>query len=152
MSKALEQLLLYGVSDGYLSQPKFVYIPEVMLLAPKICPRVYDMVIRAVPSPTACCGFCSYAAIGATYIWQNDFNSFQKQDILEMLTKPRGEDCMDEYVMDIAGFDMDLQTHLQAAAAITIGNTEDAAHHFGQCLETMFHYGMVLEMNKLGLK
>ena len=149
----LSKLLDFGTKAGFLSQPKFVFIPEVMILAPKICPRVHEMVTRIVVSPTASCGFCAYAAIGATYLWQNDFGRFQREDVLDVLTKPRGEDCMDEYITDLTGFDHEeIQTHLQAAATLTIGCTEDAANHFENCLETMFQYGMVLEMNKLGLK
>ena len=151
MNSCMNILLDFGVKDGFLSQPKFTFIPEVMLLAPKLCPQVYKKVIRLVNSPTACCGFCSYIAIGATYLWQNDFACFQKDDILETLEKPRGFDCVDEYITDLAGFDhTKIEQHLQTAAVLTIGNTENAAENFEKCLETMFHYGMVLEMNKLG--
>ena len=148
----IDMLLKLGVSEGLLSQPKFVFVPEVMMLAPTICPRVDRMVTRVVNSPMTSCGFCAYAAIGVTYLWQNDFSTSQKANVLDMLTKPRGEDCMDEYITDLTGFDHEkIEKHLQMAAVVTIGNTEDAAHHFDKCLETMFHYGMVLEMNKLGL-
>ncbi len=152
MDKAMNMLLDFGVKEGFLTEPKFVFVPEVMTLAPKLCPRVYKMVISAAPSPEACCAFCTYTAIGATYLWQNDIKRFQKEDILEILTKPRGEDCMDEYVTDLTGFNhKDLEDHLKIAAILAIGNTEDVAKRFDKCLETMFQYGMVLEMQKLGL-
>lgn len=151
-NSVMNTLLSIGTKEGFLSRPSFVFVPEVMMLAPRICPRVHEMVTRVVVSPTASCGFCAYAAIGATYLWQNDFERFQKEDVLDVLTKPRGEDYMDEYITDLTGFDHEkIQSHLQMAAVITIGQTKDAANHFEQCLETMFHYGMVLEMNKLGL-
>lgn len=150
---ALSLLLDFGTNAGYLSQPKYIFVPEVIVLAPKICPRVHEMITRIAVNPMASCGFCAYAAIGATYLWQNDFERFQKEDVLKILTKPRGIDCMDEYVTDLTGFNhKEIEEHLQAAAVVTVGNTPDAANHFGQCLETMFKYGMTLEMNKLGLK
>ncbi len=153
MNSCMNILLDFGVKDGFLSQPKFTFIPEVMLLAPKLCPQVYKKVIRLVNSPTACCGFCSYIAIGATYLWQNDFACFQKDDILETLEKPRGFDCVDEYITDLAGFDhTKIEKHLQTAAVLAIGNTDNVADNFEKCLETMFCYGMTLEMNRLGLK
>ena len=153
MNSCMNMLLDFGVKDGFLSQPKFVFVPEVMLLAPKLCPQVYQKVTQLVNSPTACCGFCAYTAIGTTYIWQNDFACFQNADILEMLEKPREYDCMDEYITDMTGFEhSEIEKHLQTAAVLTIGNTENAAKNFEQCLEIMFHYGMVLEMNKLGLR
>ena len=153
MNSCMNILLDFGVKEGFLSQPKFTFIPEVMLLAPKLCPQIYKKVIRLVNSPTACCGFCSYIAIGATYLWQNDFACFQKDNILAILEKPRGFDCVDEYITDLTGFDHSkIEKHLQTAAVLAIGNTENVAENFEKCLETMFHYGMVIEMSKLGLK
>lgn len=153
MNSCMNILLDFGVKEGFLSQPKFTFIPEVMLLAPKLCPQIYKKVIQLVNSPTACCGFCSYIAIGATYLWQNDFACFQKDNILAILEKPRGFDCVDEYITDLTGFDHSkIEKHLQTAAVLAIGNTENVAENFEKCLETMFHYGMVIEMSKLGLK
>lgn len=153
MNSCMSMLLDFGVTDGFLSQPKFVFIPEVMTLAPKLCPQVYKKVIQLVNNPLACCGFCAYVAMGTTYLWQNEFSVFQKNDILATLEKPHGFDCVDEYITDMTGFDHSkIEKHLQQAAVLAIGNTEDVANNFEQCLETMFHYGMVLEMNKLGLK
>ena len=153
MNSCLNMLLDMGVKDGFLEQPKFTFVPEVMILAPKLCPQIYQKIIRQVNSPTACCGFSAYIAIGATYLWQNDFATFQNSDILEVLEKPRGFDCVDEYITDMAGFDHSkLEKHLQMVSVVAIGNTENVSSNFGKCMETMFHYGMVLEMNKLGLK
>ena len=153
MNKCMNMLLELGVNDGFLTEPKFTFIPEVMILAPKLCQQVYKKMVRLVNNPMAFCGFCAYVAIGATYLWQNDFDTFQKADIVSVLEKPRGFDYMDEYITDMTGFKHSkIEEHLKMAAVVTIGNTEDAAVNFAQCLETMFHYGMVLEMNKLGLK
>ncbi len=153
MNSCLNMLLEFGVNDGLLSEPKFTYIPEVMTLAPKLCPQVYKKVIRVTDNPLVCCGFCAYVAIGATYLWQNDFATFQKGSILDVLEKPRGLDYMDEYITDMTGFDHSkIEKHLKMASVVAIGNTEDVKNNFEKCLETMFIYGMVLEMNKLGLR
>lgn len=153
LNNCLNMLLEFGVNDGLLSEPKFTFIPEVMVHAPQLCPQVYKKVIRLVNNPLVCCGFCAYVAIGATYLWHNDFATFQKADIVSHLEKPRGFDCMDEYITDMTGFDHSkIEKHLQMASVVAIGNTKDVKNNFEKCLETMFNYGMVLEMNKLGLK
>ena len=153
MNNCMNMLLDFGVNDGFLSQKKFVFVPEVMMLAPKLCPQVYKKIIRLGNNPLACCGFCAYIGIGATYLWQNDFACFQKGNIVENLEKPRGFECVDEYITDMAGFEHSkIEQHLKAASLIAIGNTENVAQNFEQCMETMFNYGMVLEMNKLGLR
>ena len=154
MNSCLDMLIELGVSDGFLSEPKFTFVPEVMLLAPKLCKQVYEKMVRLGDNnPMAFCGFCAYVAIGTTYLWQNDFASFQKDNILDALENPRGFDYMDEYITDMTGFDHSkIEKHLKMASVVAIGNTEDVKSNFAKCLETMFNYGMVLEMNKLGLR
>lgn len=153
MNSCLNVLLEFGVNDGFLAQQKYTFIPEVMILAPKLCPQVYKKVIRLVNDPLCCCGFCAYVAIGTTYLWHTDFATFQKADIMSVLEEPRGFDYMDEYITDMTGFDHSkIEKHLQMASVVAIGNTEDVKSNFDKCLETMFNYGMVLEMNKLGLR
>ena len=98
MNSCMNMLLKLGVSDGFLSQPKFSFIPEVMTLAPKLCSQVYMKIIRLTNNPTVCCGFCAYIAIGVTYLWQNNFSAFQNSDLLDILEKPRGFECVDEYI------------------------------------------------------
>ncbi len=51
MNNCLNMLLDLGVKDGFLEQPKFIFIPEVMILAPKLCPQIYHRIIQQVNSP-----------------------------------------------------------------------------------------------------
>ena len=52
-------------------------------------------------NPMASCGFCAYAGIGATYLWDADFAAFWKGSIVDQLAKPRGFECMDEYIASV---------------------------------------------------
>ena len=51
MNNCLNMLLDLGVKDGFLEQPKFIFIPEVMILAPKLCPQIYHRIIQQVNCP-----------------------------------------------------------------------------------------------------
>ena len=149
---AMDMLLGMGKEDGFIIREKFVFVPEVMTLGEQICAQVHLEINKLGPSPMASCGFCAYAGIGTTYLWNADFSAFQMGNIIEQLSKPRGFECMDEYIADIAGFQFDeLEQHLKMASVVTIGNTPEAKNEFKKCLVTMFNYGMVIEMNKLGL-
>ena len=80
------------------------------------------------------------------------FTAFWKGNIVDQLAKPRGFECMDEYIASVAGFNFaEMDSHLKMAAVVTMGNTPDAKTEFSKCLTTMFGYGMVIEINKLGL-
>ena len=149
---AMEMLLELGKKDGLIINEKFVFIPEVMILGEQICAQVHSKITKLGANPMASCGFCAYAGIGATYLWNVDFASFQKGNIIDQLSKPRGFECMDEFITDAAGFKhAEIEQHLKMASIVTIGNTPDAKTAFDKCLVTMFNYGMTIEMNKLGL-
>lgn len=149
---AMEMLLGIGKKDGLISRERFVFIPEVMALGEQICGEIHTKITKLGPNPMASCGFCAYAGIGATYLWNTDFSAFQRGSIIEQLSKPRGFECMDEHIADVAGYQFDkLEQHLKMASVITIGNTPNAKIAFSSCLVTMFNYGMIIEMNKLGL-
>lgn len=148
----LEMLLKMGKRDGLLKSEKFVFVPEVIRLAGQICTEIHGRITKLGANPMASCGFCAYAGIGATYLWDADFAAFWKGNIVDQLAKPRGFECMDEYIASVAGFKFaEIDSHLKMAAVVTMGNTPDAKTEFSKCLTTMFGYGMVIEINKLGL-
>ena len=47
--------------------------------------------------------FCFTVGIGAAWFWENRMEEVKEKGLYECMSEPRGEDMMDEYIIDMVG-------------------------------------------------
>ena len=163
-----EVLLKDGREKGEIKSTEHAFIPELIGLA--------DDAISAILNDALdyCAGkdpqkalhitnvWAAFAGMGAVYYWDNDWPKLEKQGIYHSLTQERGWGKMDEYVLDTIGipFESDkgkqLTKYLGYLSWISLHHSFKSATKpgFKEILcsaKAMFAFGMVYEMNRLGL-
>ena len=166
----LTTYLAAGVKEGYLDDPhSFPNIPELMAQVGTVCASVFKSIYeyneargkRHDHTIIASARFCAYAGMGAVLAWHQDWNSLKSNGIYETLVAPRGIFAMDEYVSDSIGIpygtdeSKKLDGHFNSLALSAVKSliSKDAAFA-DSCiyvLHSMYLYGMVLEMHRLGM-
>lgn len=161
------EFLEIGRKDGFILSEGVPYIPELLLPCADVCTRLIEEVTEyGKTDPKArvtnlSFAWCAFAGIGATYHWHTDWANLSKTGIFETLTKENGVFEMDEYVLDCIGRPHGSQEGQQLVAHImnmaqcgVLRIASKGNLTFGQVLETakaMYLYGMILEMNNLGM-
>ena len=112
-------------------------------------------------------GWCFYAGLGATMLWNINWSQLNKKGVYNALTEERGIFEMDEYVLDLIGLPFEskeaqkLTEHLQESsmkaivlmAKFSIDKSQDVVSNvFLETCEAMYWYGMVIQMNRIGYK
>lgn len=141
-------------------------IPEIMVEAKRTCSVIIRDMIKDEDGkdPVLWLAWGAYAGIGAVWHWQIDWDNLKNKGIPETLLKPRGSFAMDEYVIDSIGIGFEtpegeeftkkiyglsmwafgeFMVEAKGQAAIQI------AHETAQA---MYIFGMVLEMERLGMR
>jgi hypothetical protein len=101
--------------------------------------------------------------MGAVYHWHVDWDGLSSAGFYETLTAERGIFEMDEYVLDTIGIGNGSeeanellqflrQLSYQCFDYLTETNTPASMDAFVSCAKAMFLFGMVFEMNRLGMK
>lgn len=101
-----------------------------------------------------------FAGIGITEVWNDNYNLLISKDPYDILTSERGLFAMDEYVMDIGGY------HWGSSESNAMGNRiQEWANRFCALISenhndfstiqeaqvSMYWYGMIIQMDKLGM-
>jgi len=167
-----EKLLQMGRDRGYIQSTGFPQIPELLIQAESIYQKIlnaeanyqkehpeenYDGWYFTVLSWSA------YAGMGAVYHWNEDWNALSKAGIYETLTKERGFIAMDEYVFDTIGIPFGSSEYHEFSKFRIEMQVECENHLDARNLDTfldtllcgakaMYAFGMVFEMNRLGMK
>ena len=163
-----EALLNDGREKGEIKSTEYTFIPELISLA--------DDVIRAILNDAL--DYCkekdsqkalhitniwaAFAGMGAVYYWNNDWPNLEKQGIYYSLTHERGWGKMDEYVLDTIGIPFESEKGKQLTKYLGYLSWISLHHSFKSATEpgfqeilcsakAMFSFGMVFEMNRLGL-
>ena len=161
-------LLPYGQKLGYVtSQEAFPSIPEIMCQARDVSSYLLDRMIVEYDTLTVLrLGpvWAAYAAMGAVRFWHDDYDQLKSKGLIQSLTEPRGIEEMDEFVMDHIGWGFksekatDFGKHLiemsRLAMDMAANKSIDPGVLFGCYINAsmaMFYYGMIIEMNDLGL-
>ena len=163
----LRNLLEHGKS--------YVKVENKVLFVPELTINIQDeliKIIKALVDYDSNCGasiifgWCCYAGMGATMHWHRNWSQLQKDGIFKTLTRERGIFAMDEYILDLIGLPFQkeaaqqLTKHLQECSNIAITQMAKSIHKTGenkkqqtymQCCEAMYRYGMVIELNRLGM-
>lgn len=164
-----DDLLDIGRLNGFISSESAPFIPEILTQ----CSEVYVKIFRAINEfakthtvsnvMSLTYMWSAFTGMGAVYHWHYDWGTLSREGIFETLTKERGIDEMDEYVLDIIGInhqssegkeifclikelaDYCLENIIKSNAETTPDRVLDGA-------KAMFTFGMVFEMNRLGMR
>lgn len=172
--KAIEQtelllkLLEKGREAGFIQSEGLTHIPEVMIQSKPVCEKIMRDLLPhymndMVSGASIMLAWSAYAGMGAVYHWHVDWATLQKNGIFETLSGARGLEEMDEYVMDSIGLKFGtpeekevtefLRTLSYDCIAFSVApagkNLMDALH---KACSAMYNFGMVFEMNRLGMK
>ena len=157
-------LLPLGKKAGYVYDDKaFPNIPEIMVQATAVVKDLLAELLRTHNSdPLILCAWACYAGMGAVWKWDEDWDALKRNGIYQTLVSPRGLDEMDEYVTDGIGwkFGSDksdaFADHLRMASAFAIfkvseNNDSKELKAVADAMIAMYYYGMIIEMNNLGM-
>ncbi len=157
-------LLPLGKKAGYVYDDKaFPNIPEVMVQATTVVKDLLAAFLMArYSNPSTLCAWACYAGIGAVWKWNEDWGKLKRDGIFQTLVSPRGLDEMDEYVTDGIGWEFGSEKsdafvdHLHLTSAIAIAkasekNNSKELKAVEDAMIAMYYYGMIIEMNNLGM-
>lgn len=145
------------------------FIPELFAMADDISGGIVAELKPLINNPASLMstslGWCAYAGIGAAAMWQHDWDNLKKKGVLPALTEERGIGEMDEFVLDYVGIGFSSEMGVDLTERIHIAsfkmmdevrkagsnNPKDATAQFGECLSAMYKYGIVTQMNRMGM-
>ena len=166
-------LLLFLMKDGrehgHVQSEGIPNIPEILVQADQTCDKLYQGMQKACENhPEYDCvrftfAWAALAGIGAVYHWDKDWPALSATGIFETLTAERGVFAMDEYVLNCIGLPHEgdeakaLSGYLYQLAAkcilkIATDSTVLGQEAVMQGAKAMYAFGMVIEMNRLGMK
>lgn len=161
------EFLSVGRTEGYIVSDGMPHVPELVAPCTDVCLKLIEEINEyGKEHPNArttnlMMAWCTFAGIGAVYHWHTNWAELSKKGIIVTLTEERGVFAMDEYVMDLIGRGHDtpdgkeLTSHIMDMAKCAVFRLATKGNlSFESVLTTakaMYLYGMVLEMNALGL-
>ena len=132
-----------------------------------------EYMAAAVPQiaeyPLAAIAWAAYVGMGAAVLWDKSWAEYKDvEDWYSMLAKPRGFDCLDEYVVEcLVGYRLDSEDNQKLESAIrkcahtaqTMIRKEGiepqsvmAFHLFARVVKVFFRLGVSLELRHRGYK
>lgn len=168
----LYDMIQAGIRHGYIRYKikETPDIPDLSMLSEDVCEELFRRTAeyskdhpQVSPANTAP-SLCFYAGMGAVKLWTLDSARLLGRGIVNMLTGERGFERMDEYVLDLTGFSYGSSASenlmRQISEIETVGlesmpkqqSDEVFYRQFLEFMKAMYLYGMVLEMDRLGLK
>ena len=102
--------------------------------------------------------------MGAVLHWHLDWDTLRKKGIVETLLEPRGIDEMDEYVIDSIGIGFETPEGKKLVQDVSdlsfwacnqfVPNSskDEAVHMMHETMQSMYIFGMVYEMERLGMR
>ena len=132
-----------------------------------------EYMVDAVPQiaeyPSAAIAWACYVGMGAAVLWDKSWGDYKDtEDWYTLMAKPRGFDCLDEYVIEcLVGLKLDSEENQMLEAAIRkCANTAQtmirkegiepqsvmAFHLFARVVKVFFRLGVSLELRRMGYK
>lgn len=166
---ALALPMLHNAKEkGYIQSDGFPNIPEILALAEETCEKIMQSMKEACVEDEQIdyfrltLGWAAFAGMGAVYFWNQDWLTLSRIGIFETLTEERGLDEMDEFVLDNIGLQHDQTEAKDLSSYLNMLSTLCAVHFMRRGVQlddtatvlgakAMFAFGMVFEMNRLGM-
>jgi len=161
------KIIDHAREDGLLPHnDHFQNIPEIMTEAKRTCHLIFQDMIKEEDgrNPTLWLAWGAYAGMGAVWHWQIDWNNLKYKGVAETLLEPRGSFAMDEYVLDAIGIPFDSpegkklgQDIYNLAMWTFIEFMKDSSKDLAikvalEAMQSMYLFGMVYEMERLGMR
>ncbi len=161
-----------GIKRGYLHYKikEVPDIPDLSMMAEEVSEELFRRTAayskdhpNVSPANTAP-SLCFYAGMGAVELWNEDDARLRARGLVNLLIYERGFERMDEYVTDLVGIGYGSTASEQLMRqiseietvgldAISMPSSEEAAYRqFLEFMKAMYLYGMVLEMERLGIR
>jgi tetratricopeptide (TPR) repeat protein len=150
---------------GILGQnDKYPNIPEIMALSKVTCKKIFSELIKIEDSksnPLIWYSWAAFAGMGAVHFWNIDWDVLKNKGIAETLLEPRGVDEMDEFVVDAIGIGFETPEgkkfveNIYILTTLTIAdffNENDTIENVLELMSAMYLFGMVYQMERLGMK
>ena len=142
------------------------YIPELLIEAKAVCHTLFEELIKLEDGRKirTWLSWSAYAGMGAVIHWYKDWDALKEKGIAETLLEPRGAFAMDEYVIDTIGVGFNTPEgqklcedicYLSLWAGIKFMEDppkKEAAKIALEAMQAMYIFGMVFEMNRLGME
>lgn len=145
-------------------------IPDLSMLMGEVAEELFRRVVEyakdhpQVSAANTTPALCFYTGVGAVKLWEMDAPRLIARGVVREIVTPRGLEKMDEYVMDLVGVGygskqfeglMKQLSDIETFGITLISKSEDEEKAYLQFLEfmkAMYLYGMVYEMDRLGMK
>ncbi len=142
------------------------HIPELLTEAKPVCRKVFQELIKDEDGRRIWTWMCwgAYDGMGAVLHWHLDWDTLRTKGIAETLLEPRGVDEMDEDVIDSIGigfetpegqklckdvYDLSMWACIQF---VPNSSEDDAVQMMHETMQSMYIFGMVYEMERLGMR
>lgn len=109
--------------------------------------------------------FCMFAGIASILLWDKDWSSLKNKGIYESLIEPKGIDAIDDFAMELMGFeDINYSTSKEAMRMKIIGQYSNAVamkfteknlgkiEQYQQIIIAMFNFGIAYGAELLGMR
>lgn len=161
------EIIKHSRKCGILDENEnFPHIPEIIVRRKETCDKIYQDLIQQKDgrTPDVWLSWGAYAGMGAVWHWQVDWNHLKANGIAKTLLKPKGSFAMDEYVVDSIGigfesaegqdfaheiYRLSLWVFKEFLEEVPDNQKMQMAH---EAMQAMFIFGMVLEMERLGMR
>ena len=169
-AEKLEKTLVEQCTADELLDGKILEVEE---LDEKWRTSAPEYMVAAVPQiaeyPSAAIARACYVGMGAAVLWDKSWGEYKDtEDWYTLMAKPRGFDCLDEYVVEsLVGLTLDSEANKKLESAIRkAANTAQtmirkegiepqsvmAFHLFARVVKVFFRLGVSLELRRMGYK
>ncbi len=163
------ELLEKGRNAGYIVSDSLSFIPELLVQADTVCEKIYNEINDYCENNPGAnlisltLMWSVFAGMGSVFFWDKDWNKLSADGIIETLTRTRDLGEMDEYVLDTIGIGFstskgkEITQFIYGLSGYCLYRTVDGRTEFGlddvlRAAKSMFAWGMVFEMNRLGMR
>ena len=169
-AEKLEKTLVDQCTADQLLDGKILEVEE---LDEKWRTSAPEYMVAAVPQiaeyPAAAIAWACYVGMGASVLWDKSWAEYKDvEDWYSMLAKPRGFDCLDEYVVEcLVGYRLESEEHQRLEGVIRkCANTAHtmirkegiepqsvmAFHIFARAVKVFYELGISIELRHRGYK
>ena len=161
------EIIAHSRNDKTLGEnDKLPHIPEIMVEAKNVCQTLYKEIAKTELKNKlyTLLSTSMFAGIGAVHYWNEDWNSLKRKGIAETLIEPRGALSIGETVLEATDINLNYYTKkikrllLEGNVGWTIKEffknaDETVSEQMAiEAMQALYIYGMVYQMEKLGMK
>jgi len=167
----LAEIYKKAQEKGFVNNKSVITIPELNMQANHVTANIFNYLADLFESNGQSINveiistFCMFAGIGSILLWDKDWTGLSSKGIFESLIAPKGVDAIDDYVMELMGFEdtnystsknamrMKVMGQFLTATAMEIAEDNiEKIEQFQQIIIAMFNFGVAYGAELLGMK